>query len=75
MNSGEYLVIGGLKDTRSTMVTRKVPILGHIPLLGALFTYQRKESNKKELMVLVSPEIIQPASDAPALPTDKPEKK
>jgi pilus assembly protein CpaC len=75
LNAGEYLVIGGLKDTRSNKVTRKVPILGHIPLLGALFTYQRKESNNKELMVLVSPEIIQPASGVPALPTDKPEKK
>jgi pilus assembly protein CpaC len=75
LNSGEYLVIGGLKDTRSNKVTRKVPILGQIPLLGALFTYQRKESNNKELMVLVSPEIIQPSSSAPALPTDKPEPK
>ena len=75
LNAGEYLVIGGLKDTRSTKVTRKVPVLGHIPLLGALFTYQRRESNNKELMVLVSPEIIQAASVAPGLPTDKPEPK
>jgi pilus assembly protein CpaC len=75
LNSGEYLVIGGLKDIRSNKVTRRVPILGHIPLLGALFTYQRKERNNKELMVLVSPEIIQPAAGAPVLPTDKPEKK
>jgi type II secretory pathway component GspD/PulD (secretin) len=75
LNSGEYLVIGGLKDTRSNKVTSRVPVLGHIPLLGALFSYQRKEVDKRDLMVLVSPEIIQAASAAPALPTDKPEQK
>jgi pilus assembly protein CpaC len=75
MNAGEYLVIGGLRDTRSNKLVRKVPVLGSLPLLGALFTYQRKETDRKELMVLVSPEIVEPASAAPRLPTDKPEMK
>ncbi len=73
LNSGEYLIIGGLKDTRTNKLKRKVPILGDIPLLGALFTYVRNETSTKSLMVILSPELVEPLSHMPALPTDKPE--
>ena len=75
LNSGEYLVIGGLKDTRTNKLKRKVPILGDIPLLGALFTYVRNETSTRDLMVILSPEIVGPLAVRPALPTDRPETK
>lgn len=75
LNPGEYLVIGGLKDTRSNKLRRKVPLLGDIPLLGALFTYVRNETSTKDLIVYLSPEIVGPLTARPVLPTDAPGKK
>ncbi|MBI5710590.1 MAG: pilus assembly protein N-terminal domain-containing protein [Candidatus Eisenbacteria bacterium] len=72
MNAGEYLVIGGLKQTGKSKVVRKVPILGHIPLLGWLFTNVHDETSSKDLLVVVTPELVEAASTMPALPTDKP---
>jgi pilus assembly protein CpaC len=64
MNSGEHLVIGGLKQTENTNIVRRVPILGHIPLLGFFFTNTVTESTDRELMVVVSPETVTPSSGA-----------
>jgi pilus assembly protein CpaC len=75
LKPGEYLVIGGLKQTTKNKLVRKVPILGHLPLLGALFTYKRDEVSQKELLITVSPELVEPSSRVPALPTDQPGKK
>jgi len=76
MNNGEHLVIGGLKHTESSNTVKKVPILGHIPILGFFFTDTRKDKSEKELMVVVSPEILEGASTTmPQLPTDRPEMK
>lgn len=73
MNSGEHLVIGGLKQTDRSKNTKKVPILGDIPLLGFFFSTTRTENVERELVVVVSPEILDGASTTmPALPTDRP---
>ncbi len=64
MNAGEYLVIGGLKQTDKSNVVRRVPILGHIPLLGFFFTNTVTQNTERELMVVVSPEIVNPATGA-----------
>jgi type II secretory pathway component GspD/PulD (secretin) len=53
---------------------RKVPLLGHIPLFGAFFTYKRDEVSQKELLITVSPELVEASSSVPALPTDQPGK-
>jgi pilus assembly protein CpaC len=69
MAAGEHLVIGGLKQTDRTRVIKRVPVLGHIPLIGLLFTNTRNESVERELMVVVSPEIVTPSASAmPSLP-------
>ncbi len=73
LQAGEYLVIGGLKQTVKNKLVRKVPVLGHLPLLGALFTYSRDEVSNKELVITVSPELVAAGGAAPALPTDKPD--
>jgi pilus assembly protein CpaC len=73
LNPGEYLVIGGLKDTRTNKLARKIPVLGDLPVLGVFFRYSRDETTTKDLMVFLSPEIVQPTTSAPTLPTDAPE--
>ncbi len=71
MNSGENLVIGGLKQTERTKTVRKVPLLGEIPLLSMFFSNTITETVDRELVVVVSPETIEGGSASmPKLPTD-----
>ncbi|OGS10928.1 MAG: hypothetical protein A2234_09800 [Elusimicrobia bacterium RIFOXYA2_FULL_58_8] len=59
VNNGETIVIGGLiHDTQSDTVT-KVPLLGDIPLLGALFRKKSVARNRLELLIFVTPKIIE----------------
>lgn len=64
MNSGEHLVIGGLKQTEKSNKVRRVPILGRIPLLGFFFTNTVDDVVERELVVVVSPEIVDATSGA-----------
>ena len=72
LNSGEHLVIGGLKQMEKTKIVRRIPVLGRIPLLGFFFTNTRTENVERDLLVVVSPELVEAASTTlPALPTDR----
>jgi len=72
LQSGEHLVISGLKQTDKTRVVRRIPVLGYIPILGFFFSNTRTESVDRDLLVVVSPEILEGASSTlPALPTDR----
>ena len=64
MNSGEYLVVGGLKQSEKNKVVRRIPVLGHIPVLGFLFSNTVTDNTERELMVIVSPEMISPTAGA-----------
>jgi pilus assembly protein CpaC len=50
-----------------------VPLLGDIPILGALFRSTRYQNNETELVILVTPKIVRPLEKGTtvALPTDK----
>jgi pilus assembly protein CpaC len=73
MNAGEHLIIGGLKQSDKVKVVKRIPVLGRIPLLGALFTNTRTETVDHDLLVVVSPELVEAAaSSLPSLPTDRP---
>ncbi|TMQ51397.1 MAG: hypothetical protein E6K73_06030 [Candidatus Eisenbacteria bacterium] len=75
LGSGEHLVIGGLKQTDKLKTVRRIPILGQIPIAGIFFSSTRTESVDRELLVVVSPELVQSASSTlPALPTDRPQR-
>lgn len=75
LNAGEHLVIGGLKQTDKVKVVKRIPVLGHIPLLGFFFSNTRVENVDHDLLVVVSPELVEAAaSSLPALPTDRPMK-
>lgn len=58
VRDGELFVIGGLySDSRSKNV-RKVPVLGHIPLIGELFTSRSESRASSELAFIVVPHIL-----------------
>ena len=71
MNEGENLVIGGLKLDNLANAIDSVPLLGEIPILGALFRDAKKNAEKTELMVIVRPTLVKASTDMPELPTDK----
>lgn len=59
MKSGETLLIGGLiRDINNESVS-KVPFLGDIPLMGKLFTQKTKNNEERELLIFLTPKIIQ----------------
>lgn len=76
LNSMQSVVLGGLTATESLSIERKVPILGHIPILGALFTKKQKTSSENELLIIVTPRIIETLANEtiPPLPGSSEEK-
>jgi len=56
--SGMTMVIGGLMNSEEGKTVTKVPILGNIPILGELFKYSETTHNKSELMVLITPRVV-----------------
>lgn len=72
---GESFVIGGLLDNRETETLQKVPFIGDIPVLGKFFQSQSKNRTNTELIVLVTPELVDPIPEGAPLPEIKyPEK-
>lgn len=58
VKDGNTVVMGGLiKDDKETNVN-KIPFLGDIPLLGALFRNQSRTATKKEIVIFITPHII-----------------
>jgi pilus assembly protein CpaC len=74
---GQTFVLAGLLDNKVQKQVSKIPLLGDIPILGALFRSTRYINNETELMVMVTPKIVRPLNkeEIPALPTEtmKPE--
>lgn len=64
----QAFAIAGLLDNRLTETVSKIPGLGDIPLLGALFRSRSVNKAKTELLVLVTPEIVQPVAQGQKLP-------
>jgi pilus assembly protein CpaC len=58
MRDGEVLVIGGLKQREVTKTTSKFPILGDIPLVSLLFKHTKTETLDRDLLIVVSPQIV-----------------
>ncbi|NTW53707.1 MAG: type II and III secretion system protein family protein [Chlorobaculum sp.] len=71
MGEGENLVIGGLKLDKLVNTIESVPLLGKIPILGALFRDAKKKGEKSELMIIVRPTLVNGSITSPKLPTDK----
>jgi len=63
---GSRVVIGGLVSKRDYNVNSKVPLLGAIPLVGKLFSYDGITTEKVELIIVVTPKIIK-LNDFPSI--------
>lgn len=58
MRSNDVLIIGGVKSTTDEKTVRKFPILGEIPIINLLFKHTEHQSEDRDLVMIVSPEVL-----------------
>ena len=70
LRDGQTFAIAGLIDNRLAEIASKIPFLGDIPILGHLFKSRATNSSHTELLVMVTPRIVQPMEpgEVPTLP-------
>lgn len=56
--TGMTMAIGGLLNSEDSRAVSKVPLLGDIPLLGNLFKYHNKSRQKSEIMIFITPRVV-----------------
>jgi type II secretory pathway component HofQ len=71
IKEGERLIIGGVSQTTASSSIRKVPVLGDIPLVGALFRIRESFDQGRELVVFLTPRVLR-ASTPDRSPRDAP---
>ena len=64
---GQTVIIGGLIQDSKSVNDTKIPLLGDIPILGNLFKRQQKSMAKTELLIFLTPYIVQSPSELVAL--------
>jgi hypothetical protein len=66
MREGQTLVIGGLIEDSLNKTETKIPVLGYLPLLGPFFTQTQTTGSRNELIITVTPHVVDPLAAAPA---------
>ena len=59
---GQTVVLGGIYETERRETVSKVPFLGDIPVVGTLFRSKKRTDNKAELLIFVTPRILEEGS-------------
>jgi len=59
---GQTVVLGGIYETERRETIKKVPFLGDIPFAGAMFRSKTRTNNKAELLIFVTPRILEEGS-------------
>lgn len=70
LRDGQSLAIGGLLQNNVKHAIDRFPVLGEIPVLGALFRSNEYKTDKTELLIVVTPRLVKPLDANYALPTD-----
>ncbi|HEX8276631.1 MAG TPA: type II and III secretion system protein family protein [Longimicrobiaceae bacterium] len=73
LRPGQTFAIAGLMDNAIQNNRGKIPFLGDIPILGPLFRSRDMQQSRTELLVLVTPQVVQPGDQTQAVPTGEPE--
>jgi general secretion pathway protein D len=64
VDDGGMIVLGGLIEDRLTESESRVPVLGKIPVIGALFRVRNTQKTKTNLMVFIRPRVLRTAEQA-----------
>jgi type IV pilus assembly protein PilQ len=62
VKDGQTVVLGGIYETERRETISKVPVLGDIPYIGAAFRSKQQTNNKAELLIFVTPRILEEGS-------------
>lgn len=57
VEDGQVIVLGGLRRKETLVTTKKIPLLGDLPLLGALFSSEKMEKSHTELLIMMCPHL------------------
>jgi len=71
VDDGQILVLGGLIEDRFVTEHSKVPLLGDIPVLGALFRSESRERRRTNLMVFLRPVVMRDAEASARFSNDR----
>lgn len=69
LGDGESYIISGLVSRQTMANVNKVPFLGDLPIIGSFFKNVQYSQNDKELVIIVTPHLVQPMARGVALPT------
>lgn len=64
IKDGETLVIAGMIQEKEAKVVKKIPVLGDLPVVGAMFRSTTSEKSKSEMVIMLTPKIITDTEDA-----------
>lgn len=64
VDNGETVVLGGVYERTNTDAVRRVPLFGELPMVGPLFRNTTKVDRRSELLVFVTPKILQESLSA-----------
>jgi type II secretory pathway component GspD/PulD (secretin) len=70
VKNGQRIYMGGLLTEEKRRTIKRVPLLGHIPLLGLLFQHRREETIRLDLLIEITPRIV--GDEGAALPVVEP---
>jgi pilus assembly protein CpaC len=70
LGSGESFALAGLLQHDTQQLVSKVPWIGDIPIIGAVFRSDRFQRSETDLVVIVTPYLVQPSQTRLAAPTD-----
>ncbi len=72
LQDGTTFAMAGLLSESVRHQRSELPVLGRIPILGALFRYTKHEPEETEIVIFVTPELVRPMApgEVPPLPTD-----
>ncbi len=68
LGDGESFVISGLISRNMTTSVDKVPFIGSVPILGAFFKSSRYDRDERELIMVVTPHLVQPLKAGAQVP-------
>ncbi|MBN2297553.1 MAG: type IV pilus secretin PilQ [Deltaproteobacteria bacterium] len=62
VKNGETSVIGGIIEEETRNNINRVPFLGELPIIGLLFKGETNDTSKKELLIFITPQVLEPIS-------------
>jgi general secretion pathway protein D len=67
VDDGQIIVLGGLMEDKVNDEVERIPLVGEIPLVGQLFSYNKRSRNKTNLMVFLRPTLVRDSQGADLL--------